>query len=115
MRRLLRNKENRLIDVEMQLSHTFESYSKNADELIFGSEEVEVETTLQQMATLTNQMVKYDLNAYVKHLLPQAETYRTLYERLLERFLNIEERIGREIYKGYFRFSKKASKVAFLE
>lgn len=38
MRRLLRGREGRLMDVEMELTHTYHSYSRNVDELIFGSE-----------------------------------------------------------------------------
>jgi hypothetical protein len=115
MRRLLRQKDRKVIDVELTLSHTFENYTRNVDELIFGSEEVELETSLEQMAALTAQMVKCDLTAYVRELIPKSESHRTLYERLLERFANIEERIAREIFQGYFGFSRNVSKVAFLE
>ena len=36
-RRLLRQQLKNTIDVEMQLSQTFEAYTRNVDELIFGT------------------------------------------------------------------------------
>lgn len=56
---------------------------------------MEVETSLSQMASLTQQMVKNDLTNYLKHLVPRPEAHRALYERLSERFVNVEERIAR--------------------
>ena len=60
-------------------------------------------------------MSGYDLTGYVKCLIPQVESHFSLYERLLERFVKLQERIGRQIFKGFFRFSQKVSKIAFLE
>lgn len=49
MKRLLHQKEGRMLDIEMSLSYTYESYTKNVDELIFGTDDIEIETTIDQI------------------------------------------------------------------
>jgi hypothetical protein len=114
-RRLLKQQPTLTIDVPLKLSHTYESYTRNVDELTFGTEEMEVPTSLEQMVELTAQMARHDLNPYLNSLLLAPQAHSTLHLRMAERFINIEERISREVFKGYFGFSRTVSKVAFLE
>lgn len=59
-------------------------------------------------------MTTLSLDTYHKELIPIVNAKPTLFEAVEQRFVNIEERLSRVIFKDYSSFSKASSKVSFL-
>ena len=60
-------------------------------------------------------MAEFGLNTYIKDLIPKVHVHKALYDTIQHRFVKIEEKLSRILFKGYASFSNITNKYSFLE
>jgi hypothetical protein len=114
-RRLYRSSGSRQLEQPLTLTHSYEYYCRLVDEVLFGTEEVETAVTAEQLLELTGSMVRHDLDPYQQLFVPNAHAHPSLFDQLTLRFMNIEERTARLLFKDYTRFSAESSRNNLFE
>ncbi len=66
---------------------------------------MQTEVTADQIIALTRNMISNDLDIYHRQLVPKISEHLSLADALTLRFINIEERLSRMLFKGYTGFS----------
>jgi hypothetical protein len=114
MRRLYRQDSANLFAVPLRVNHTYEFFVRCSDELLFGNQDQEKPTTLEQLLVLTRNMADLSLDGFNLECVPRVQNQPTLLEAIEQRFVNVEERLSRLLFKGYLGFSQATSKLSFL-
>ena len=59
-------------------------------------------------------MVKFGLDVFKNDLIPIVSEKQTLFKTIDQRFINVEERLSRVLFKKYTSFSTMTSQLSFL-
>lgn len=114
-RKLYRSSGGRQLEQPLTLTHSYEYYCRLVDEVLFGTEEVETSVSGEQLLELTRSMLRHDLDPYHQLLVPHAHTHPSLCDQLTLRFMHIEERLARLLFKDYTRFSAESSRGSLFQ
>lgn len=59
-------------------------------------------------------MVKFGIDVFKNDLVPKVGEKQTLFNAIDQRFVNVEERLSRVLFKKYTSFSTMTSQLSFL-